>query len=103
LKGQLFGRSSEKTSTEELNRSGMLFNEAEVLARAVESAPQGITIPAHERGKSGRKRLSAVLPRIEIVHDLPQEQKICRADGTTLERIGEEIPDQLDFKPAQCG
>ena len=28
-------------------------------------------------------------------------EKVCAADGTPLERIGEEISEQLDFKPAQ--
>ena len=58
--------------------------------------------PAHERGKGGRKKLSAALPRVDVIHDLPEDQKICVADGTKLERIGEEISEQLDFKPAQA-
>jgi len=46
LKAQLFGRSSEKSAAEEINpEQAWLFNEAEALARAAESAPQSITIP----------------------------------------------------------
>jgi transposase len=102
LKGQLFGRSSEKTLAEERNPDqAWLFNEAEALARAAESVPQSITIPAHERGKGGRGKLSATLPRDEVVHDLSAEEKVCAADGTALVRIGEEISEQLDYKPAQ--
>lgn len=102
LKAQLFGRSSEKTSTEERNPDqSWLFNEAEALAHEVESAPQSISIPAHERGKGGRKKLSAVLPRVEVVHDLSDAEKICAADGTALVRIGEEISEQLDYQPAR--
>lgn len=102
LKGQLFGRSSEKTPLEDLHSDqGWLFNEAEALARAAESAPQSITIPAHERGRGGRKRIAASLPRVEVVHDLCDEEKVCSADGTAMVRIGEEISEQLDFKPAQ--
>lgn len=101
LKTQLFARSSEKTPVEEHHPDqARLFNEAEALAQA-ESAPIRVTIPAHERGKGGRKKLSAALPRIEVVHDLPEDQKRCAADGTALKRIGEEISEQLDFKPAQ--
>jgi transposase len=102
LKAQLFGRSSEKTPAEERNPDqAWLFNEAEALARAAQSAPQSITIPAHERGKGGRRKLSATLPRVEVIHDLSAEEKICAADGTTLVRIGEEISEQLDYQPAQ--
>jgi hypothetical protein len=56
LKAQLFGRSSEKSAAEEINPGqAWLFNEAEALARAAESAPQSITIPRHERGKGGAR------------------------------------------------
>jgi transposase len=103
LKAQLFGRSSEKNTVSELHPDqAWLFNEAEALAKAAESAPQSITIPAHERGKRGRKKLAAELPRVDVIHDLPEDQKVCAQDGTPLERIGEEISEQLDFKPAQA-
>ena len=102
LKSQLFGRSSEKTDAADTNPDqAWLFNEAEALLKAAATAPHSITIPAHERRQRGRKRLAASLPRIEIVHDLPDAEKFCAADGTALERIGEEIAEQLDFKPAQ--
>ena len=102
LKAQLFGRSSEKSSPAEIHPDqAWLFNEVEALATAAQSAPQSVTIPAHERGKRGRKKLDAQLPRVDVVHDLPEDEKVCATDGTTLERIGEEISEQLDFKPAQ--
>jgi transposase len=102
LKAQLFGRSSEKTPPEELNPDQRwLFNEAEALAKAAEGATASVTIPAHERRKRGRKKLPAELPRVEVVHDLPESEKVCATDGTALVRIGEEISEQLDFKPAQ--
>lgn len=100
LKAQLFGRASERTPREERSaEQGWLFNEAEALAQA--AAPPSVTIPAHERRPRGRKPLSAELPRVEVVHDLPEAEKICPLDGTPLERIGEERSEQLDFKPAQ--
>ena len=36
-----------------------------------------------------------------MVHDLADHEKVCAKDGTALERIGEEISEQLDYKPAQ--
>jgi transposase len=61
-----------------------------------------VQIPAHERQKRGRKKLSAELPRIEIVHDLPEDQKVCgTCEGTALKRIGEESSEQLDYVPAK--
>lgn len=102
LKAQLFARSSEKTPVEERSPDqAWLFNEAEALAKASESAPVSVTIPAHERGKGGRKKLSATLPRVDVIHDIAADQKLCATDGTPLTRIGEEISEQLDYKPAQ--
>ena len=102
LKGKLFGRSSEKSSEEAVSPDQRwLFNEAEALADAARPAPETILIPAHERKKRGRKKLSPELPRVEVVHDLPDQDKRCAKDGTALERIGEEICEQLDYQPAR--
>jgi transposase len=101
LKAQLFGRSSEKTPLEERNpEQGWLFNEIEVLAALAPDAPETISIPAHDRAKRGRKKLSADIPRVEIVHDLSEAEKLCPIDGTPLERIGEETAEKLEFIPA---
>jgi len=102
LKAQLFGRSSEKTPAAEVSpEQRWLFNEIEALSDATPTAPETITIPAHERGKRGRKKLGIELPRIEIVHDIPEHEKVCPRDGTALERMGEEISEQLEVIPAK--
>lgn len=102
LKGQLFGRSSEKTAREDIHPDqALLFNEAEVLAAAAETAPISVTIPAYQRAKHGRKKLDAALPRVDVIHDIAEAEKRCAADGATLERIGEEISEQLDYQPAK--
>lgn len=102
LKRQLFGRSSEKIPTPPTSPDqAWLFNEAEALEQAAALAPVSVTIPAYERHKRGRKKLSADLPRVEVLHDLSEADKLCPADGSTLVRIGEEIAEHLHFKPAQ--
>jgi transposase len=102
LKGQLFGRSSEKRPVEIAAEQARLFNEAEALASTALTVPETVAIPAHERNKRGRRKLSAELPRIDVVHDLPEREKVCAHDGTALERIGEETSEQLDFMPAKA-
>lgn len=100
LKAQLFGRSSEKAPLEERSPDqGWLFNE---IAACLENSAVSITIPAHERGKRGRRRLSAHLPRIEVLHDLSDAEKVCPLDGSVLERIGQETSEQLEIVPAQA-
>ena len=103
LKGQLFGRSSEKRTVEDVSSAqGRLFNEIETLAAAADAAPASVQIPAHARRKRGRKKLPAHLPRMEIVHDLPEDQKVCtHCNGKTLQKIGEEVSEQLDYVPAK--
>lgn len=100
LKSQLFGRSSEKRSQDIAVEQARLFNEAEGLA-TVTTGAESVTIAAHMRKKSGRKKIDSQLPRIEVIHDLPQSEKVCPHDGTALERIGEETAEQLHFVPAQ--
>jgi transposase len=100
LKAQLFGRSSEKTPPQERNPDqGWLFNE---IIACLEKTAVSVMIPAHERGKRGRRRLSAHLPRTEVLHDLSDAEKVCPLDGSALERIGEETSEQLEIVPAQA-
>jgi transposase len=102
LKSQLFGRSSEKMPVEDRNPDqAWLFNEIEALVESHPDAPETITIPAHDRAKRGRKKLAAELPRHEVLHDLTDAEKICPHDGTALERIGQEISEQLEYIPAK--
>jgi transposase len=58
-----------------------------------------IEVPAHTRAKRGRKPLPDHLPRVEITHDVPEDQKVC-ACGACLKRIGEEVSEKLDYVPA---
>lgn len=100
MKRRMFGRSSEKSAAEDISPDqGWLFNEAEVLWTI--SAPETLTIAAHERRRGRRKRLAADLPRVEIIHDLAESEKVCARDGSALERIGEETSEQLDYQPAK--
>jgi transposase len=74
------------------------------LVRIAEEEPKPaevpvIEVPAHTRAKRGRKPLPDHLPRIEITHDLPEDQKVC-ACGACLKRIGEDVSEKLDYVPA---
>jgi transposase len=58
-------------------------------------------IAAHVRRKCGRRPLPAVLPRIDIVHELSEAERVCPHDGQVLSVIGEEVSEQLDIIPAK--
>ncbi|WP_165665855.1 IS66 family transposase, partial [Metapseudomonas otitidis] len=67
--------------------------EAEAEAEAEE-----VVAPITRRGK--RKPLPANLPRVEIVHELPEHELTC-ACGCRKQVIGEETSEQLEIIPMQ--
>ncbi len=101
LRHKLFGRRSEQLSAEDL-RQASLFDEAEWISEQENrKAPETtIDVSAHRRRKRGRKLLPADLPREEVLHDIPEEEKICSC-GEPLVRIGEETSEKLEIIPQQ--
>ncbi|RPI67693.1 MAG: hypothetical protein EHM38_09530 [Geobacteraceae bacterium] len=104
LQKELFGRKTEKYPLPEDAKQLKLFNEAEVLCPDAEDeeAAQTMEIPAHTRKKPKRKPLPKDLPRVEVIHDICEEEKVC-ACGTPLCRIGQEESEKLDIVPAKIG
>jgi transposase len=100
LQNELFRRSSEKRpSQDEDGRQLHLFNEAEAAVLEEEPAKEEISVPAHTRTKPKRKPLPDHLPRVEVIVDIAEEEKVCGC-GTPLSRIGEEVSEKLDIIPA---
>jgi transposase len=93
-----------------------LFNEAEVYAEepdtqeahaescdetvASTTEPTTTSNPTTTTHKPGRKALPPELPRVDIIHDLPEDQRRC-AEGHELKEIGTEVSEQLDIIPAK--
>lgn len=94
-----FGASSEKLDIQQLG----LFNEAEAPQAIQEEQTDEVTTPvaAHQRTRGKRAPLPEFLPRVEEIHDLDEDEKVCPHDGHALHRIGEEISEQLDVIPAK--
>jgi len=93
-----YAASSEKLSPDQIR----LFDEAEIEAQA--AAPtedETVTVPEHTRRKCGRKKLPEALPRVEVIHDLPDNERVCPHDGNPLTEIGEVTSEQLDIIPAK--
>jgi len=66
----------------------------------IEEAEVNIIVPAHNRKKVGRKPLPENLPRVQQIHDIAEEDKICHC-GCTLSKIGQDKTEQLDIIPAK--
>lgn len=99
LRHQRYGSSSEKLSDEQL----LLMLESEGIKdrAAVPEIAETVAVKEHQRIKRGRKPIPADLPRIEVLHDVSPEEKVCPHDGHALKRIGEEKSEQLSYTPAQ--
>ena len=67
----------------------------------VEEAGQELTTRRIvKKHKHGRNPLPDHLPRIQIEHDLKDEEKPCPCCGELRVRIGEEVSEQLEYHPA---
>jgi hypothetical protein len=97
LRDRLFGRKSEQT-VEPNTPQLALFNEPESEPMTLGDADEEVVAPTPRRGK--RKPLSADLPRIEVIHELPEYELTC-ACGCRKHVISEETSEQLDIVPMQ--
>lgn len=100
LEKMIFAPKSEKRhpDEDEGGRQLHLFNEAEELTENTVEKP--VTIPEHTRQKPKRKPLPADLPRIEVIQDIEESEKVCQC-GAPLSRIGEDVCEKLDIIPAR--
>jgi transposase len=93
-----YAASSEKLSPDQIR----LFDEAEAETQtAAPAEDETVTVPAHARRKRGRKKLPAALPRVEVIHELPDSERVCPHDGNPLTEIGAVTSEQLDIIPAK--
>jgi len=100
LQNELFGRKSEKHYPED-HRQLSLFEGGDPKDDSDEaSADSTIVVPTHKRKKRGRRPLPEHLPRVDRIHDLPEEEKVCQC-GATLTRCGQDECEKLDYIPAK--
>lgn len=102
---QRYGRKSEQIDESQAKQLAMCFDEAEEEQTGESSTEEAstddtVTVPAHQRKKRGRKSLSKDLPRIQVDHDLEDDNKQCEC-GCALTPIGVETSEQIDMIPAQ--
>ncbi len=104
LRHKQFGVSSEQGQ-------GRLFDEAEVLAAEATEAQNIATIPPETpssstaakpevKARGKRAPLPTDLPRVEIVHDVPEAERTCPC-GAPMVVIGQQVSEQLDIVPMQ--
>lgn len=98
LQNMVFGRKSEKTPKDDGQM--FLFDMPEPELPILEEKREEVTIGEHTRKKRGRKPLPQNLPRIDVIHELSEDERQCNC-GCLKERIGQEESEQLDYIPAK--
>ena len=93
-----FASRSEQLSPDQIR----LFDEAESTSTPDlgEETDDAVEVTPHRRSKGGRKPLPSCLPRINVVHELPESERRCDHDGRLLKEINEVVSEQLDIVPA---
>lgn len=97
-----YGPRCEKFDPRQLLLFGLKVDELPLDKRSIEdeSGERLVTRRVKNRHKHGRGQLPEHLERIEIEHDLAEEEKACPACGQPRERIGAEVSEQLEYFPA---
>jgi transposase len=97
LQDKLFGVKTEKITESGQQQLHFFNNEKEP---RLPQETDYTKVPSHKRKKPGRKPLPASLPRVERIHDLSEEEKICKC-GCQKTCFDKEISEQLDYVPAK--
>jgi transposase len=83
LKQKQFGASSEKLDAIQPD----IFSDPEEESDTdISTEPQGTVIVAEHQRKSRRASIPKSLPRVDIIHDLTDAEKVCPHDGTVLKK-----------------
>jgi transposase len=118
LRRKLFGPSAESRPVSPMiDPRGTLFNEPEDIIGKLDLKPENLQLqedkspespdqkPSKKTPRSsesgGRKSFPEDIERVVTICDLPNEQKICPVDGSTLVEIGREIVEKIDVIPSK--
>lgn len=99
---RMYGPRCERFDPRQLFLFGQLVDQLPLDERSVaEAAGEELsTRRAKKRDNHGRGQLPDHLPRIEILHDLAEAEKLCPCCGQLRGRIGQDQSEQLEYLPA---
>jgi transposase len=105
LKRQIFGQKTERhvqpdVPEEQMSLDG-LFEHAGTQIPGFAESKETITYDRRKPKKGhGRNPIPADLLRVKNVIDVPEAEKTCSCCGSQKKQIGEEITEELEYKPA---
>ena len=100
LRNELFGRKSEKPTREDRDQLLLFAPSDAPVPSDPDTEEEQVSVSSHSRKKRGRKPLPEHLPRVDVIHDLNEEDKMCGC-GHLLSRIGQDECEKLDYIPAK--
>lgn len=87
--------------SEKMPGAGEVFNEAEDILDEHDKALLATSASVKkEKAKPKRRPLPAQLPRVEVVVDLEEDEKMCDCCQSPLHKMGESSSEALEFVPA---
>ncbi len=104
---RVYGRRSEK-----LDPNQLMFDDL-ILESLDQPLPQPLPeLPVEEKAERkkpraakrrhpGRIPIPEHLERVEIVLDIPEEEKVCPETGKPLKKIGEDVSEKLEYRPGK--
>ena len=104
---RLYGRRSEKLDPNQLMFDNLVL---ESLAQPAPQRPPELLVKEDSERKKprsvkrrhpGRIPIPEHLERVEIVLDIPEEEKVCPETGRPLKKIGEEVSEKLEYRPGK--
>ena len=105
---RLYGRKSEKIDPNQLMFDSLLMEAMEQNQAARQLSPEAaapvqatVVKPRKSSRHHGRLPIPEHLERVEILLDIPEEQKICPETGAPLKVIAVEISEKLEYRPGK--
>jgi transposase len=106
---RVYGRRSERLDPNQLMLDPLILQALEQ-ASSLPQPPVELPLPqeskvkrpkAEKRNHPGRIPIPEHLERVEIVLDIPEQDKICPETGKALKRIGWEVSEKLEYRPGK--
>jgi transposase len=104
---RVYGRRSEKLDPNQLMFDSLMLEAIEQQASeplpepSLTEEPKRESRGAKERRHPGRIPIPEHLERVEIILDIPEEEKVCPETGKPLKKIGEEVSEKLEYRPGK--
>jgi hypothetical protein len=107
---RLYGRKSEKIDPRQLRFDSLILESWKLNGDPEPPPPppkpdpspkKGGPDPRRKRRKFGRISIPDNFERVEIVLDIPEDQKVDPKTGAPLKHIGDDISEKIDFVPSK--